>query len=179
MTSLSISEIADYLQVSYECIHSYIQKLNLKGVPSKNNKNLTVILYPESEYNKIKQILDDNRKALEGFYTMNELAEFGGVTLSCISTIAKQFNIEKVVKSTGNGRKAYFSKESSDRILEIIELRRDKRYQASKKRKALITESASEDMKNHPLVTDPHFLILSYFPDVVPICFKELEQEEI
>lgn len=31
------------------------------------------------------------------------------------------------------------------------------------------------DAAEHPLVTDPRFLKLSYFPDVTPACFSEGE----
>ena len=37
-------------------------------------------------------------------------------------------------------------------------------------------QETTADAAEHPLVTDPRFLKLSYFPDVVPACFEECEE---
>ena len=39
-----------------------------------------------------------------------------------------------------------------------------------------LVEFANEDAKEHPLVTDKRCLNLYYWPDVIPDCFKDMEE---
>jgi hypothetical protein len=42
--------------------------------------------------------------------------------------------------------------------------------------KKVVEEEKQNSEGNHPLVTDKRFLQLSFFPDVVPKCFEELDE---
>ena len=51
--------------------------------------------------------------------------------------------------------------------------RRENAEKAKQENERAETEAAQAE---HPLVTDPRFLKLSYFPDVTPACFEECEE---
>jgi len=42
--------------------------------------------------------------------------------------------------------------------------------------KKIVEEEKKNSEGNHPLVTDKRFLQITYFPDIVPQCFKELDE---
>jgi hypothetical protein len=66
-----------------------------------------------------------------------------------------------------------YSYEAFKRIKEHREAR------LSKKKQIFVNERTPEEiaaLEDHSLVTDKRCLDLNYWPDVVPVCFKECEQ---
>ena len=51
----------------------------------------------------------------------------------------------------------------------------ERRENAEKAKREIGRAELEAAQAEHPLVTDPRFLKLSYFPDVTPACFSEVE----
>ena len=65
-------------------------------------------------------------------------------------------------------------------VKDIHEEKEQRRKEAAEraviKRQKAEEENGADDAEAHPLVKDKSFLKLSFFPDVVPECFKECEE---
>ena len=79
---------------------------------------------------------------------------------------------------TENAKKNYGDRYNSQHegyavLLEEVE---EAAERAVIKRQKAEEENGADDAEAHPLVKDKRFLKLSFFPDVIPECFKECEK---
>jgi hypothetical protein len=103
-------------------------------------------------------------------FNINEMAAALDVTTGAVYALIKKLDLPSFRIPDKYGHKLmYFSHESLALCRE--ELERRKKSRAKESQPAEIGEQQAE----HPLVTDPRFLKLSYFPDVTPACFQEAE----
>lgn len=120
----------------------------------------------------------------ERIFTVNEIANICGCSTNNILVIEKKIGCNYIRhKPTHSGGsfcditysdylkiKAYC--EERKRIKESYRLAKEKKIQEKIRKE----ESSLEEMKRlHPLVTDERFFKLEFFPDIVPICFKEMD----
>ena len=119
------------------------------------------------------------RPDIQKVYTTKEVAELLGITEASVRGIVKNYDLDFSVVPTKSSRAACYSYDTVRQIKEYHEAT-VKRFEKIRldKMKAMQDQSMStEDMKRlHPLVTDERYFKLSYFPDVVPECFKECEE---
>ena len=116
--------------------------------------------YTQRPENERKFLASDMANALE-------------VTLPTFYSLMKKLDLDCQYKRDARGRKVLvFSHEALKRCAEEL-ARREAADRAKRE-----TEQAATDaeLAEHPLVTDPRFLKLSYFPDVTPACFEECEE---
>ncbi len=171
------SDIAELLDLTQYTVKKHIKKLNLEntGFFIQTEKNINVLYYPESTFLQLKNKVEEDRATEENNYTTRQLAELLGISSSCVSNIAIRYNIPKKVLISEKARVAYFSKESLEKFRNILDEMQDKRAKWEQKRTEATAAELEEAEALHPLVKDKRFLKLSYFPNVVPDCFKEVE----
>ncbi len=173
----SIPDIAEHLEITEYTARKLIKRFDLEntGFFIQTKKNINVLYYPESTYLIIKNKVEGDRATEENNYTTKQLAELLGTSSSCVSNIAIRYNIPKKVLIAEKSRVAYFSKESLEKFRNILDEMQDKRAKWEQKRTEATAAELEEAEALHPLVKDKRFLKLSYFPNVVPDCFKEVE----
>ena len=99
-----------------------------------------------------------------------EMANALEITIPCFYSLMKKLDLDNIKKPDGRGHNVmYFTHDALARCREELE----RREKAEKEPGRAELEAAQAE---HPLVTDPRFLKLSYFPDVVPACFEECEE---
>lgn len=107
-----------------------------------------------------------------GLYTASEMAAALEITIPSFYSLMKKLELDNIKKNDSRGRKVmYFTHDALARCREEL-----KRREAAEniKLETIRTELEAAQAE-HPLVTDPRFLKLSFFPDVIPVCFQEAE----
>ena len=170
---ITIPEMANELDVCPETVRKYIKQFKFKGIYKNIGKNQNVLLFSQKEYDMIRDTVEASKTKIQDYYTTKEIAELAGCSTATVNAASNEFQIYKIVKPTNNSRKAYYPKESADKIIDIIQCRRDRRYKDAKKAAQQTTEETTPE-ELHPLVTNKEFLKLNVWPDVVPECFKEI-----
>jgi hypothetical protein len=114
--------------------------------------------YTQRPENERKFLASDMANALE-------------VTLPTFYSLMKKLDLDSSFEKDARGRKVLvFTHDALARCREELE-RRENAEKTITPKKAETTADAAE----HPLVTDPRFLKLSYFPETTPACFSEVE----
>lgn len=91
------------------------------------------------------------------------------ITIPCFYSLMKKLDLDNIKKPDGRGHNVmYFTHDALARCREELE----RRENAEKETGRAELEAAQAE---HPLVTDPRFLKLSYFPETTPACFSEVE----
>lgn len=110
-------------------------------------------------------------------YTTEEVAELLEVSTAIVRSIVVYNNLDQKVLPTDKGRRAYYTYDTFRQIKAIHENKLKKRNAFIKNQQNKQTETNEADADAHPLVKDKRFLNLSFFPDVIPDCLKELEND--
>ena len=114
-------------------------------------------VYTQRPENERKFLASDMANALE-------------VTLPTFYSLMKKLDLDSSLVKDARGRKVLvFTHDALARCREELE----RREKAEKETGRAELEAAQAE---HPLVTDPRFLKLSYFPDVTPACFSEVDE---
>lgn len=118
--------------------------------------------------------MDDKKK-----YNADELAEMFNVSVSGIrsrvshikdkSTLTKEIVLD--ARNAPHPQYVFTLKEA--KLYDIIPKKRERKAVKPK-----APENIEEMRAAHPLVKDDRFFKLSYFPDVVPNCFKESDDKK-
>lgn len=105
-------------------------------------------------------------------FTASEMAAALEITIPSFYSLMKKLELDNIKKNDSRGRKImYFTYNALARCREEL-----KRREAAENIKLEITRTELEAAQaEHPLVTDPRFLKLSYFPNIIPACFEEAE----
>ena len=122
-----------------------------------------------------KEWLYTSRPEVQKVYTTKEVAELLDVSEAIIRGIVQYHNLDQSIVSTKSSRVAIYSYDTVRQIKEIHEARLNK-IKMSEQKRMLKEMQTDEDAQLHPLVTDKRCLKLSYWPDIVPNCFKECEE---
>ena len=104
-----------------------------------------------------------SRPEVERSFTTQQAAEALNVSKSTIVSLTRRFALPFKKDSSQRGTPSVFSYATVKKMAEILKNPRTKRT----------TPDADADAAAHPLVKNPLFLKLSYFPDIVPECFKD------
>jgi hypothetical protein len=95
------------------------------------------------------------------------------VTLPTFYSLMRKLDLDNEIVKDARGRKVLvFSHDALARCREELE-RRENAEKAKRENGRAELEAAQAE---HPLVTDPRCLKFSYWPDVVPDCFKECDE---
>lgn len=104
-----------------------------------------------------------SRPETERTFTTAEAAEALNCSKATIAQLVRRFALPFVRSKTGKGAARLFEYATVKKMAEILKSPRVKKT----------TPDTDADAAAHPLVTNPDFLKLSYFPDVIPACFAE------
>ena len=162
--SYTLDEIAEMLQVSKGAVCNMAKRHGIKHSTLRKGRSLLSV-YNIDDVNKLVSL--SRPKKLQ--YTTIEFAAKAAVTPPTIRNIARKLGIrpkEKLVYPGGR-IKVFNSKEA-----QIILANINKPEQKENKRTLRL------DPVNHPYVKDPKCFILSWFPDPVPKCFKDMDMED-
>lgn len=109
-------------------------------------------------------------------YTTEEIAQILDTSPTDVRNIASYYHIEYDVIQEGEAHRAYYTYDAYRLIKERVEIRRNKATKKALKKEPERTEEEVAALEDHSLVTDKRCLNLDYWPDVVPVCFKECEE---
>lgn len=107
-------------------------------------------------------------------FTVSDIQRICGASPNVIRGIAERANIESFV-SAERRNKIVFDFQSMKQIVEIYRHISTSDDIASRNKNKTEPKTIEELRAEHPLVKDDRFFKLSFFPDVVPNCFKECE----
>ena len=158
----NLRELATDLGLTPHFTEKYIEKLGIKGVDGFARNNQPVIFYSYHDFLEIRNEIEKEEEEIEKLYSPKDIAQMAGVTKAYVCNLARQAGIKPVEKTILSFRKVYYDEKQLEIILDFISRRQN-------------TKETDFDNNNNPLVTDKRFYNLSYFPDIVPECFKELE----
>ena len=110
-------------------------------------------------------------------YTTDETAELLNISCDEVRRIVNYYKIEHKIISTKKSRVIILTYDAVRLVKERYEEKQRRREEAARmaELKKQKHEEEIDGAEKHPLVKDKRFLSLSYFPDVVPDCFKECE----
>lgn len=103
----------------------------------------------------------------ERLFTTIEVAKIAHVEPASVYNICKRECIAYKIKYINCRKTALYDFRTMKRIVEICKKNKGQKVIENKP-----AETIEQLRKEHPLVTDDKFFKLSYFPDVVPNCFK-------
>ena len=110
------------------------------------------------------------RPAEPRLFLASDISTILGICETHFYKLKRVLNLEYITKTNERGRAImYFTHASLIRCQEYMKKHKKKKEEDPQAE----LEAAQAE---HPLVTDPRFLKLSYFPDVTPACFEECEE---
>lgn len=116
----------------------------------------------------------------ERIFTVNEISNLVGYTPNQIRVFARKMKIGKRHKPLVEGGPCFdFTYSDYLIIKKYVEERKaiKEKFQQLNLAKIKSKEETLQELKKlHPLVTDERFFKLEFFPDVMPECFKEMEE---
>lgn len=111
---------------------------------------------------------------VQKMYSVQEIAEKFHVTCNTIRNLSNRMNLPHDFMITDRARIAVYPYESIKVLQEYFDKREKKRKLAEQlKIRAMVNDETPEDIESHPLVKDKRCLKLSWWPDIVPVCFEE------
>ena len=116
---------------------------------------------------------------IDRIYTVHEIAELFECSDNVVRNISFRLDIPHTYITKNKARVTIYPYGSLRLFKNYFNARAKKRNETALKKVTLIREEETtdaEDATAHPLVKDKRFLKLSFFPDVIPDCFKECEE---
>lgn len=107
-------------------------------------------------------------------FTISDIQQICGASPNIIRGIAERANIESFI-SKDRRNTVVFTFQSMKQIVEIYRHFSSVEEIASRNKRKGESKTIEELRAEHPLVKDDRFFKLSFFPDTVPVCFKECE----
>ena len=110
------------------------------------------------------------RPEIQKIYTVQEIADLLETSCETVRNITNHYKVEHKIESTKKSRAAIYTYDAMRQIEAYYKERQRKAIKKTKKVEE-VTE-VIEGAELHPLVTDKRCLKLSWWPDIVPECFK-------
>jgi len=125
-----------------------------------------------SELNIREKWVYTQRPEVERTFLASDMANALEITLPTFYALQKKLDLDCQYKRDARGRKVLvFSHEALKRCAEELA-----RREAAEKAKHATEAPTDAELAEHPLVTDPRCLKLSYWPSVIPACFEEADE---
>ena len=106
-------------------------------------------------------------------FLVSDIANALEITVPCAYSLITKLNLDSIKRPDGRGHNVmYVNHDAIGLCREELERRENADRAKRENGRAELEADAAE----HPLVTDPRFLKLSYFPDVTPACFSEVDE---
>ena len=114
---------------------------------------------------------------IDRIYTVHEIAELFECSDNVVRNISFRLDIPHTYITKNKARVVIYPYGSLRLFKNYFNARAKKRNETALKKVTLIREEETTGAEDHPLVTDKRCLNLNWWPDVVPDCFKESEEE--
>ena len=120
------------------------------------------------------------RPDVQKFYTVQETADLLDTSCDEVRRIVLYYKVKHETVRTKQSKAIMLDYDAYRLVKDIHEEKEKRRKEAAEraviKRQKAEEENGADDESAHPLVKDKRFLKLSFFPDIVPDCFKECEE---
>ena len=113
---------------------------------------------------------------IDRIYTVHEIAELFECSDNVVRNISFRLDIPHTYITKNKARVTIYPYGSLRLFKNYFNARAKKRNETALKKVTLIREEETTGAEDHPLVTDKRCLNLNWWPDVVPVCFKECEE---
>lgn len=122
---------------------------------------------------------DNQRPDVQKFYSVQETADLLDTSCDEVRRIVLYYKVKHETVRTRQSKAIMLNYDAYRLVKDIHEEKEKRRQEAAEraviKRQKAEEENGADDADAHPLVKDKRFLKLSFFPDVIPDCFKEVE----
>jgi hypothetical protein len=120
----------------------------------------------------------NQRPDVQKFYTVQETADLLDTSCDEVRRIVLYYKVKHETVRTKQSKAIMLDYDAYRLVKDIHEEKEQRRKEAAKKAelKKQKHEEETDGAEKHPLVKDKRFLSLSYFPNVIPDCFKECEE---
>lgn len=111
-------------------------------------------------------------------FTTEEVGKILNVKPNNVSATVYRLGIKRILKSNNKGRSYYFDYKGMREIKAYYDRRNKEREAKGLPRieaEPTVKYTIEELKQMHPLVTDDRCFKLSYWPEVMPKCFEDLE----
>lgn len=119
------------------------------------------------------------RPDVHKFYTVQETADLLDTSCDEVRRIVLYYKVKHETVRTKQSKAIMLDYDAYRLVKDIHEEKEQRRKEAAEraviKRQKAEEENGADDESAHPLVKDKRFLKLSFFPDVIPDCFKEVK----
>lgn len=120
----------------------------------------------------------NQRPDVQKFYTVQETADLLDTSCEEVRRIVLYYKVKHETVRTKQSKAIMLDYDAYRLVKNIHEEKEQRRKEAAKNAelKKQKHEEETDGAEKHPLVKDKRFLSLSYFPNVIPDCFKECEE---
>ena len=126
-----------------------------------------------SELNIREKWVYTQRPENERKFLASDMANALEITPPTFYSLMKKLDLDSSLEKDRRGHKVLvFSHDALARCREELE----RRENAEKTKRETGRAELEAAQAEHPLVTDPRFLKLSYFPETTPACFSEVDE---
>ena len=117
------------------------------------------------------------RPDVQKFYTVQETADLLDTSCDEVRRIVLYYKVKHETVRTRQSKAIMLDYDAYRLVKDIHEEKEQRRKEAAKNAelKKQKHEEETDGAEKHPLVKDKRFLSLSYFPNVIPDCFKEVD----
>ena len=118
------------------------------------------------------------RPDVQKFYSVQETADLLDTSCDEVRRIVLYYKVKHETVRTRQSKAIMLDYDAYRLVKDIHEEKEQRRKEAAKNAelKKQKHEEETDGAEKHPLVKDKRFLSLSYFPNVIPDCFKECEE---
>ena len=170
----SLKEISESLGLCKDTVRRGMLKLGIEGVFRKDVPGRADLLFTSDEIDRFRKSYEEKGKKYEGFLSSAQVADLVGYSKGWVSNISTKYKIDHILTTNHNSKVAYYSQEAVNKIFEIAELK--KKQKCTPQKITEIAQQQTASAEDHPLVKDLRCLNFKYWPDIVPNCFKELDE---
>ncbi len=121
------------------------------------------------------------RPDVQKFYTVQETADLLDTSCEEVRRIVLYYKVKHETVRTKQSKAIMLDYDAYRLVKNIHEEKEQRRKEAAEraviKRQKAEEENGADDASAHPLIKDKRFLKLSFFPDVIPDCFKEIKEK--
>lgn len=114
---------------------------------------------------------------VQKFYSVQETADLLNTSCDEVRRIVLYYKVKHETVRTRQSKAIMLDYDAYRLVKDIHEEKEQRRKEAAKNAelKKQKHEEETDGAEKHPLVKDKRFLSLSYFPNVIPDCFKEVD----
>ena len=115
----------------------------------------------------------------EKVFTTEDIALLSGYSKEGVRGIMSKLGFKPKIRPTKISREGVWDYTAYKALMEWANYQNEKRAKLEAMKKTESTKTLEQLKAEHPLVSDVRCFKLSWWPDIVPDCFKELDNDKI